>query len=61
MEEDVVLDVAGDIPPEWYGGEWEELEKLARTLLARRGTVRELIEKFRISPRRPFPAWREMA
>jgi hypothetical protein len=50
-----------EIPPEWYGGEWEELEKLARALIARRGTVRELIEAFRISPRRPFPEWREQA
>ena len=40
MEEDVVWSLAGEIPPEWYGGEWEELEKLARALIARRGTVR---------------------
>ena len=61
MEEDVVWSLAGEIPPEWYGGEWDELEKLARALILRRGTVRELIEAFRISPRRPFPEWREQA
>lgn len=61
MEEDVVWNLAGEIPPEWYSGEWEELETLARTLIARRRTVRELIEAFRISPRRPFPEWREQA
>jgi hypothetical protein len=59
MEEDAVWSVAGEVPPEWYEGAWEELEKLARSLLARRGMVRELIEAFRISPRRPFPGWVE--
>jgi len=61
MEEDVVWRLAGEIPPEWYGGEWDELEKLVRALIGRRGTVRELIAAFRISPRRPFPEWREQA
>jgi hypothetical protein len=61
MEEDVVWSLAGEIPPEWYGGEWDELEQLARKLIARREMVRELIEAFRISPRRPFPEWREQA
>ena len=59
MEEDVVWTLAGEIPPEWYGGEWDELEKLVRTLIARRGMVRGLIEAFRVSPRRPFPEWVE--
>jgi hypothetical protein len=61
MEEDVVWSLAGEIPPEWYGGEWDELEKLVRTLIVRRGVVRELIEAFRVSPRKPFPAWSEAA
>jgi len=61
MEEDVVWSLAGEIPPEWYGGEWEELEKLARALIARRATVRELIAAFRSSARNPFPEWREQA
>jgi HipA-like kinase len=59
MEEDTVWSLAGEIPPEWYGGEWEELEKLVQTLIRRRGTVRELIDAFRVSPRRPFPGWME--
>jgi hypothetical protein len=61
MEEDVVWSLAGGIPPEWYGGEWDELEKLVRTLIGRREQVRELIEAFRVSARRPFPEWREVA
>jgi hypothetical protein len=59
MEADVVWALAGEIPPEWYGGEWHELEKLAQTLIGRRGAVRNLIEAFRTSPRRPFPGWVE--
>jgi len=39
----------------------DELEKLVRTLIGRRRVVRELIEAFRVSPRRPFPGWREQA
>jgi hypothetical protein len=61
MEEDVMWGLAEEIPPDWYGREWEELEKLVRTLIMRRVVVRELIEAFRVSPRRPFPAWSEQA
>jgi hypothetical protein len=57
MEGDVVWSLAGEIPPEWYGGEWEEFERLVRTLIERRGSVRELIDAFRVSPRRPFSGW----
>ncbi|MGA9391488.1 MAG: HipA family kinase [Candidatus Sulfotelmatobacter sp.] len=59
MEEDVLWSLAGAIPPEWYGGAWDEFESLVRTLIERRGLVRELIEAFQVSPRRPFPGWRE--
>lgn len=61
IEDDAVWRVAGEIPPEWYGGEWDQLQKLVEELLDRRERVRELIEAFRISPRRPFPGWREQA
>jgi hypothetical protein len=61
MEADVVWTLAGEIPPEWYGGEWDELEKLVRALIGRRELVRELIEAFRVSARRPFPGWWEQA
>lgn len=61
MDDDVIWAAAGEIPPEWYGDEWDSLEKLSRTLLARRGMVRELITAFRVSTRQPFPIWREAA
>lgn len=61
MEEDVIWAAAGEIPPDWYGNDWDALEKLVKTLIERRSTVRELIMAFRMSPRRPFPNWREEA
>jgi hypothetical protein len=59
MEAEVVWALVNEIPPEWYSDEWEELEMLAKTLIARRVLVRELIDAFRISARRPFPGWVE--
>ena len=59
LNDDVVWSAAGDIPPEWYAGDWGALENLARCLLERRTGVRELITAFRVSARNPFPNWRE--
>jgi hypothetical protein len=61
MEADIVWKLASEIPPEWYGAEWDVLEKLVRELIARREMVRGLIELFRGSVRRPFPEWKEQA
>lgn len=55
--EDSIWAAAGEIPPEWYGGAWDALEKLVKALIERRRIVRELIEAFRVSPRRPFANW----
>ena len=57
LEEDAIWRVAGEIPPAWYGGSWDELEALVERLIARKAIVRELILAFRGSPRRPFPEW----
>jgi hypothetical protein len=59
MEADVLWSVAGEIPPVWYADEWDALEGLVRALIRRREAVRDLIELFRISVRRPFPRWAE--
>ncbi len=48
---------AEKIPPEWYGGDVGEMEKLIEQLLVRRLLVRELISAFRASDRQPFPNW----
>ena len=57
LEAEALWGTAETVPPEWYGGEWEALEKLVETLVRRRGRVRELIEEFRRSSRQPFPNW----
>ena len=49
--------IAEAVPPEWYGGDLGEVERLMETMLARRGKVRELITAFRESVREPFPMW----
>jgi hypothetical protein len=54
---EVAWGIAEMIPPEWYGGDLSALEVLLQRLLARRPRVRELIEAFRESARRPFPNW----
>ncbi len=59
MREEVLWEAAEGIPPEWYGGNERELEHLMRTLIERRGRIRELIAGFRDSDRRPFPIWEE--
>lgn len=59
LREDVVWQIAEQVPPEWYGGEWETLEKLLETLLRRCSRVPELITDFRKSSRQPFPAWED--
>jgi len=49
--------IAETIPPEWYDGAAEVLERLVDQLLERRSRVRDLIAAFRDSSRQPFPNW----
>jgi hypothetical protein len=57
MPEATVWEPANQVPPEWYGGDLSEMEALVEKLLARRSRIRELIEGFGKSDRRPFPKW----
>ena len=57
MPAETVWAAAGEVPPEWYGGDMGEMEALVEKLLARRAKIRELIEAFAFSDRRPFPKW----
>ena len=57
MAAETVWAAAGEVPPEWYGGDLSEMEALVEKLLARRSRIRELIEGFGRSDRRPFPNW----
>ena len=59
MRAEMVWGAAEGIPPEWYGGDERELEGLIGTLRRRQGRIRELIEGFRDSDRRPFPKWED--
>ena len=52
-----VWEAANEVPPEWYGGDLSEMEALVEKLLARRRRIREQIEGFGRSDRRPFPKW----
>jgi len=54
---DTLWRIAEAVPPEWYGGDITEMERLMETLLKRRSRVRELIASFRDSNREPFPFW----
>jgi hypothetical protein len=60
LSADTVWAAAADVPPEWYGGDVAEMEMLIEKLLARRTRVREAIEAFRNSDRKPFPKWGEV-
>ena len=55
-----VWEAANEIPPEWFGGDLGEMEALVEKLLARRSRIRELIESFGKSERKPFPRWEGM-
>ncbi|MBZ5531660.1 MAG: phosphatidylinositol kinase [Acidobacteriia bacterium] len=55
----LIRDIAGEIPPPWTGDDWQALEGLVETIIARRSKVRELIAAFRDSSRQPFPSWAE--
>jgi hypothetical protein len=57
MKADTIWAAAEEIPPEWYGGDLTDLETMVEKLLARRSRIRELIEDFGRSDRRPFPKW----
>jgi hypothetical protein len=57
MPAETVWTAANEVPPEWYGGDQGEMEALVEKLLARRSRIRELIEGFRNSDRKPFPKW----
>ena len=57
ISDETVWQAAGEIPAEWCGGDLGALEELVEKVLARRTKVRELIERFGETERRPFPKW----
>jgi hypothetical protein len=57
MPAETVWAAASEVPPEWYGGDIGEMESLVEKLLARRSKIRDSIEAFGRSDRKPFPKW----
>jgi hypothetical protein len=57
MEARRIWEIAETLPPEWYEGNLNVLEKLVEQLIERRPRVRDLITDFRESSRQPFPNW----
>ncbi len=58
MDAERIGAAAEDVPKEWYGNDWDAMERLVEALVERRGRVRELIASFRDSSRQPFPNWK---
>ncbi len=54
----VLARAAGELPVEWYGRDWDALDRLVETLYQRRRHVPELIEAVRRSSADVFPNWR---
>ena len=59
MPEETIWKSANEVPPEWYGGDLGVMESLVEKLLARRSRIRDLIDAFGNSDRRPLPKWGE--
>jgi len=57
MAEETLWSIAEVVPPVWYGGNTEDLERLMQQMLMRRSRVRDLVLSFRDSDRAPFPNW----
>ncbi len=60
MAPDTIWAAANEVPPEWYGGDISEMEALVEKLLGRQSRIRELVEEFGRSDRRPFLKWGRM-
>ena len=59
LDASAIGDIASSVPPEWYDGDWDALEKLVDCLARRRSGVRQLVRDFRYSSRQPFPNWKD--
>jgi hypothetical protein len=61
FSESMIWEIANAIPPDWYAHNTHSYERLLRTLILRRQEVRNLIQVFRNSVRRPFRQWKNVA
>ncbi len=58
IDENVLDETAAEIPPEWLGGDHDDLFRLLEQLLRRRKRVPDLILETKNSYRQPFENWR---
>lgn len=57
MTERALDEISKDIPPAWYGDDYDALMRLLEQLYRRRSRVPDLILEAKRSPRQPFPNW----
>jgi hypothetical protein len=57
LQADQLWAIAEAVPPAWYGGNLNTIERLMEQLLKRRAGVRDQITAFKDSTREPFPNW----
>ena len=57
ITESVLMDIAKAIPPEWYDGDWDCLQRLLERLYLRRSKVRELLWDAWETRPYAFPNW----
>ncbi len=57
LDEEVLGEYGSEIPPEWYAGEFDELERLLEHLARRRARIPDLLLDAKKSYRHPFPNW----
>ncbi len=58
LDASALEEAASEIPPDWYGGDQDALERLLEQLLRRRSLVRDLIVSAWKSSAQPFPNWK---
>jgi len=61
MAEGEIIGIAQSLPPQWYDGQTQELDRLVRTLVSRRKQMRSLIEDLRRHAGDVFPSWKDAA
>jgi hypothetical protein len=57
--DDLRVEVAAQVPEEWYEYDVSGMNRLIEMLYRRRPSIRDLISEFRKSKRNPFPNWAE--
>jgi len=53
-----LVEMMGEIPPEWYADDYDALHRLVVQLEQRRTRIPELLLEAKRSNRQPFPSWR---